>query len=63
MIQEDLDKILHALANRFADEGNTRAVAILAIGKATIKQTGCAYAPPLTTQLNPRMSGSKQSAG
>ena len=54
MIQEDLDKILHALADRFADEGNARAVAVLATGKATIKQTGHAYTPPLTTQLNPR---------
>ena len=38
-LSDDCDKILGALANVFADEGNTRAVAILALGEATIKQT------------------------
>src|SRR5205807_1842874 len=53
MIQDDLEPLLHALANRFADEGNARAVAILATGKATIKQTGHGCDPSLITHLNP----------
>jgi hypothetical protein len=38
-IERDLEKILGALTNLFASDGNTRAVAILAMGSASIKQT------------------------
>ncbi len=43
-ISADLEKILGAIANLFADDGDARAVAILAAGNATIKQTDYAYA-------------------
>ncbi len=38
-IVNDLEKILGALANLSASDGDTKAVAILALGKVTIKQT------------------------
>jgi hypothetical protein len=38
-LQNDLDKVLGALANLFASDGDTRAIAILALAHATIQET------------------------
>lgn len=38
-LELDLEKVLGALANLFASDGDTRAVAILALGKTSILQT------------------------
>jgi hypothetical protein len=39
-IERDLDKVLGALANLFASDGDARAVAILAMASASVAQTG-----------------------
>src|SRR5689334_2425928 len=38
-LEQDLERILGALANLLASDGNTRAVSVIANGKATIRET------------------------